>query len=100
MGIVAANAWYDPETETFSGFEFAGLVILAIDPIEWPSGSEATFDLQDTLSPPGTTEIAIYAHDENIAAPLSLVRHPSPITTAVGISLAKRSRLRPVASSI
>ncbi len=69
IGIVAANAWHDPETDTFSGFEFAGRVILAIDPIEWPSDSEATFDLLDSPYPPGTTRIAIYAYEENIATP-------------------------------
>lgn len=91
VGIVAANAWYDPETETFSGFEFAGRVILAIDPIEWPSDSEATFDLLDSPYPPGTTEIAIYAYDQNIATPTNsqgqvmgtdpaFVRQTDPVT--------------------
>ena len=46
VGIVAANAWYDPETETLSGFEFGGRVVLAIDPLEWPSGTEASFELR------------------------------------------------------
>ncbi len=67
VGIVAANAWYDPETETLSGFEFGGRVVLAIDPIEWPSGAEARFELRDSPYPAGTTDIALYRYEENTA---------------------------------
>jgi hypothetical protein len=72
VGLVAANAWYDPETQTFSGFEFSGQVILATDPIEWPADSEASFEVQQTSPfPAGSTDIAFYRYDGNIATPLN-----------------------------
>ena len=68
VGIVAANAWYDPETETFSGFEFSGRVILATDPIVWPVDTEATFAVQDTSPfPIGQTNVAFYRYEDNTA---------------------------------
>jgi hypothetical protein len=69
VGLVAANAWFDPETETFSGFEFSGQVILATDPIEWPQDTQASFEVGDSPYPAGTTEVAIYPHDTNVAIP-------------------------------
>jgi hypothetical protein len=72
VGLVAANAWYDPETQTFSGFEFSGQVILATDPVTWPADSEGTFEVQDSSPyPAGPTAIAIYTYDDNIATPIN-----------------------------
>jgi hypothetical protein len=67
VGVVAANAWYDPTTETLSGFEFAGRVILAINPLEWLVDSEIRFELRDSPYPVGTTDIALFRYEENTA---------------------------------
>ena len=72
VGIVAANAWYDPVTETLSAFEFSGQVILATDPIELPADSEANFEVQESSPfPAGSTDIAFYRYDGNIAMPIN-----------------------------
>jgi hypothetical protein len=72
VGLVAANAWYDPETNTFSGFEFPGQIFLAIDPIEWATDAEATFEVQETSPfPAGSTDIAFYRYDGNLATPVN-----------------------------
>jgi hypothetical protein len=72
VGIVAANAWYDPGTETFSGFEFPGQIFLAIDAIEWPADAEATFEVQESSPlPAGSTDVRFYRYDGNIATPVN-----------------------------
>jgi hypothetical protein len=72
VGLVAANYWFDPETETFSGFEFSGQVILATDPIIWPADTEATFEVQETSPfPAAETTVVFYSYDDNIATPVN-----------------------------
>jgi hypothetical protein len=72
VGIVAANAWYDPQTDTFTGFEFPGQIFLAIDPIEWAADAEGTFEVQETSPfPAGSTDIVFYRYDGNIATPVN-----------------------------
>ncbi len=91
VGLVSSNAWYDPETETFSGFEFSGQRILAINPIAWPVDAEVRFELQESPIPVGATEIVFYLYDENTATPLN------PQGQVIGSDPAFVKRANPVA---